>query len=51
MKNTDLKYPSVTGFANMPLILNAEIKKKHFLYALLFIASLLSVLIIDHIIL
>lgn len=46
----DLEHPPVANFANIPLILNAAIKKKHFIYGLLPVFSLLTILIIDHVV-
>jgi hypothetical protein len=46
----DLERIPVSSFASIPLILNASIKKKHFIYALLMVISLLAALIIDHLI-
>ncbi len=46
----DLERIPVSGFGSIPLVLDASIKKRHFIYALLMVISLLAALIIDHVI-
>lgn len=46
----ELERLPASNFGSIPLILSASIKKRHFIYALLMIVSLLAALIIDHLI-
>ena len=43
------RFPA-SNFGSIPLILNASIKKRHFIYALFPVVSLLAALIIDHVV-